>query len=407
VKRLCKIGAGVAVFSILPILTWILLSKILGDDRIANVFSITYGLQFLYAIIKYLFGSGANVRKEKKNDVNSIYNGMLIGGIVTVVVFSLLIIFADRYILFFGQDPEFYLIYVRYGMGLIGAQTLLSFVVEKLYFDDKENVANMHLFGFNILAFGSAIILSMILPNTAKALYASLMMCVLYIVVLYIWQFRKFKLDFKFYENIRYVSSELTSAFFLLIIYIFGYRNAFSAGGEYILALNLVSLCTDTQWDMFEAIATATRVDIAKGRFKYRNMVKNAYIFCTLLVVSSVVMTAIMTVTSEVIFNLVVIYLVVQVIDMIRYTYVVILATYTQLEYSLTKNTIIKVFAELIRTILSVVIVSPFCTDIGQLASAGVLFLGYVILRISRYQVKDGVLTVKGRDEPVMNPQNA
>ncbi len=65
-KRLFRIGSGLFIYSIIPILSWIVLSYVLGDNRISNVFSITYALQFVWAILKHQFGSGANIRKEKE-----------------------------------------------------------------------------------------------------------------------------------------------------------------------------------------------------------------------------------------------------------------------------------------------------------------------------------------------------
>ena len=70
-KRLFRIGSGLFIYSIIPILSWIVLSYVLGDNRISNVFSITYAIQFIWSILKYLFGSGANIRKEKENNKNS------------------------------------------------------------------------------------------------------------------------------------------------------------------------------------------------------------------------------------------------------------------------------------------------------------------------------------------------
>ena len=69
-KRLFRLGCGLFIYSIIPILSWIVLSYVLGDNRISNVFSITYSIQFIWAILRYFFGSGANIRKEKENNSN-------------------------------------------------------------------------------------------------------------------------------------------------------------------------------------------------------------------------------------------------------------------------------------------------------------------------------------------------
>ena len=69
-KRLFIVGCGMLISSIIPVISWFVLSVILGDDRITNVFSICYAFQFVWIILKCLFGSGANIRKEKEKDKN-------------------------------------------------------------------------------------------------------------------------------------------------------------------------------------------------------------------------------------------------------------------------------------------------------------------------------------------------
>lgn len=78
-KRLFKIGAGQFIFSIIPILSWIVLSYVLGDSRISNVFSITYAMQFVYSTLRLFFGSGANIRKEKKT-IKMLFGMVSFGG---------------------------------------------------------------------------------------------------------------------------------------------------------------------------------------------------------------------------------------------------------------------------------------------------------------------------------------
>ncbi len=53
-----------------------MLALVVGDNRVANVFSITYPLQFVWAIIKSFFGTGANIRKEKEKDENVVGNSI-------------------------------------------------------------------------------------------------------------------------------------------------------------------------------------------------------------------------------------------------------------------------------------------------------------------------------------------
>lgn len=391
-KRLFRIGSGLFIYSIIPIISWIALSYILKDNRIANVFSITYAVQFVWAILKSLFGSGANIRKEKEKNKDSVWNGIFWGTIFSVFIFSIPLIFVDSYISFFGQDADFYRIYVIYGITLLFLQTLFSLIIEKLYFEDKEKTANIHLFVFNLTTFFVLILLSLIISNTLIALILTLSILLIYVICLYIWQFEKFKIDFTFFKNFKYESANIVSSLFMLIIYLFGFKIAFSAGEEYLLALNLVGLCTDTQWDMLGAISTVSKVDISKNRFEYKKQLKQSYIYALVVILSSIIMTLILSIFNDAKITIVLIYLLFQVLDMLLNPYSKILSTFTQLEYSPTLNTIISLSLKALRTFISVIIISPYCTEIGQIIQGFLLFLILLILRFRKYKIADGKL---------------
>ena len=59
-KRLLRIAVNSAVFSFIPILSWFCLG-LLVDKNLANVFTLTYPLQFIWALLKSIFGTGANI----------------------------------------------------------------------------------------------------------------------------------------------------------------------------------------------------------------------------------------------------------------------------------------------------------------------------------------------------------
>lgn len=394
-KRLFRIGSGMFVFSIIPILSWIVLSRILGDTRISNVFSITYAMQFIYAILRYFFGSGANIRKAKEGTANSVWNSIFWGVIFSVIIFAIPLIFVDKYIAFFGQDVEFYRIYVIYSIALLFLQTLFSFIIEKLYFEDKERVANAHMFAYNIATFTVLIVSTSLIDNTLIALIITLSVLVVYVVCLYVWQFERFKIEFNFFKNFKYDSANIITSLFMFVIFLFGYQTAFTAGADYLVAVNIVNLCTDTQWDIMDAVSTVAKVDIAKNRYDYHKEVKNAYIYTCILISSSIAMTVGLTFANGAVFSLTLSFLAFEIAGFVLYPYKNILSIYTQLEYSAILNTSINFVAICIRTLLSIVIISPYCTAIGQIVQGALTFVAFVIIRLSRYQSVDGRLTVK------------
>ena len=64
-KRLLRISLDTLLTSTLPIIMWVLLG-IIENKNIANVFTLTYPIQFIITLIISIFGSGANINATKK-----------------------------------------------------------------------------------------------------------------------------------------------------------------------------------------------------------------------------------------------------------------------------------------------------------------------------------------------------
>ena len=82
-------------------------------------------------------------------------------------------------------------------------------------------------------------------------------------------------------------------------------------------------------------------------------------------------------------------------VNMFFYDYYIILLIYTQIQYSPFLSTTTNLIAKVVRTLLSVVIFSPFCTEFGQLAEGAGCFIVYLIIRFVVYKVNDGKLFIK------------
>ncbi len=108
-------------------------------------------------------------------------------------------------------------------------------------------------------------------------------------------------------------------------------------------------------------------------------------------------MALILTLVNHIVNHIALVYLIFQVLDMLLDPYQTILSIYTQLEYSATINTVISFTMKGIRTLLSVVIISPYCTEIGQIVSGVLAFIAFVIIRIVKYKVIDNKLIVKSK----------
>lgn len=401
-KRLLVIGSGKFIFSLFPVLTWFLLSIVLKDANALNVFSLTYSVQFISSFLKSLFSTGANVRSNKKKDLSAVWNGIFWGTIFSAIIFSILLIFVVQYIQFFGLDVNVYRDYMIYGIGYYLVSTLFSFIIEKLYFEDKEKLANIHQIVFNIINIFCVCILALCLNNKLLAFIITLCILFVYVIIMYVREFNKFKIDFSFVKNIRYDLLDLISSVFMCTIYFFGFKTVFSAGEEYLIAINIITLATDPQWDCLDAIDTVVKVDLSKDRYQYKKELKNAYLFCLIVVLSSVVVSFSLALLYGASLILVTIYLAFQIVDMLSLPYQTILCVYTQIEYMPLIPVVIEMSAKVVRTLLATIIISPFCTDIAQIIDS-VILMSICLVRILKFKVVDGKLVLKRKNNIMSN----
>lgn len=74
-KRLLRISFNQAIFSFIPVISWMLLGVIL-DKNLVNVFTLTYPIQFIWLMFRSIFATGANINKEKDKNENAVLSGM-------------------------------------------------------------------------------------------------------------------------------------------------------------------------------------------------------------------------------------------------------------------------------------------------------------------------------------------
>lgn len=396
-KRLFKIGSGLFIYSIFPIISWFGLSIILKDGKIANVFSITYAMQFIWAILKNLFASGANIRAEKENDQNAVQNGIFWGIIFSVLIFLIPIVFVDNYINFFGQNVSLYKPFVIFSIFQLLLQTILTIIIEKFYYRKNESSASLLMLVFNLISFWLLMLSCLLIKQIWIAIFIPITILSLFVVVLYFKTFEKFKIDFTFFKNFKYQSANITSNIFMLIIYLFGYQIVFSAGEQYLIALNICSLCTDAHWDSLNAISTATEVDVSKNELNFKKMLKNSYLYTFIVILLSFALTVAATIILKANFKIVLAYFAFQFFDMLLTPYILIFSPIIQIEYSPTLNTILELVFMGIRTILAFIIISPFCTDIAQISKSVLILISFLIIRFSKFKIHGDKLELKSK----------
>ena len=112
-KSLLRIGFDIFITSFTSIISWFLIGIII-DKNLTNVFSLTYPLQCLMGIIVSIFGVGANICVHKDENKNAADNGIFLGLIISIIIFSFLAINSNYYINFMNMNKDIYLIFCNY-----------------------------------------------------------------------------------------------------------------------------------------------------------------------------------------------------------------------------------------------------------------------------------------------------
>ena len=366
-KRILRISLDILTTSIVPIASWFLLGMIL-DGNLINIFTLTYPVQFIMASLKSIFATGANISKYKDKNENAIESGIMTGLIIGAVVFGLFVINIDKYIKFMEMDINTYKIFAIYAILQMFLQYILQLVLSKLYYNEENIKANKISITFNLISFVTLICTSLITKNQYVITMVSLGFLFAYTTVILIKNIDKFKFSLNIFNCIKYDSVEFFTRLNFIIIYLFGFSNAFHFGENYVLAISFATLVTDMQWDIATAIGTVAKIDISKKKFKYKEHLKNGLILDLLLSSSILLLTFLLYRIYNVDLKIALIFIAGEVINLLVYPIYIIKIIYLQLEKSALKATVNKEVGNLLRTAMSFV-PTPYCTIIGQMLS--------------------------------------
>ena len=397
-NRLLRISFNQAFFSFIPILSWFMLG-ILVDANLANVFTITYPIQIIWAMMKSIFGTGANISKEREKDENQVLSGMTLGIIVGAIVFGFLAINVENYIKFMNMDVNTYKEFTLYSIIQLYIQLIFSFVLEKLYYEGKEKIANKYCIQMNLINFIVLMISAILFENKITIIVVTLMSILIYTTVVTIKSYKKFKLKINILNYIKYDSVDIFNNLLFFMIFLFGLSNALQFGEKYTMALNFVALITDTQWDAFGAISTVAKIDISKKKFNYKEHRKNAYKLLTVLLITIFIMFIIAFKFYNLDLIITLIYLSFELVNFIIYPIYRIKTCYLQLEYIPIKITTNKIISDILRMFMSL-LKTPYCTGIGQCVSSIYQFISVNFMFDKNFKI-----TEKGEVERLLKEE--
>lgn len=367
-KRLLKISFDASLLSLIPILSWFALSLII-DRNLINVFTLMYPIQFIWCILKCIFSTGANIAKQKDKNNNAVMSGLVLGTVVGGIIFGFLALNIEKYITFMNMDIATYKSFAIYYVIQLYIQLIFAFVLNKLYYEEKNNLANKYSITFNTLNFIVLIGSALVVKNTTVVILLTLITLFIYTLVITIKCSDKFKLQFNISKFIQYDSVDLFNNLAFFFIFLFGLSNALEFGEKYALAITFISLITDTQWDVFDAISTVAKIDISKNKFNIKEHVKNAYKLGLILIASILIMFITLFSFYNLDIPITLIFLSIEIFNFIVYPLYRIKTCFLQLEYSATKTTTNKIMASMLRLVISF-LSTPYCTTLGQVASS-------------------------------------
>lgn len=372
-KRLLRISFDLSLLSFIPIILWFLLG-IIVDKNLINIFTLTYPLQFIYYIFRSVFSTGANISKEKDKNKDAVMSGLVIGSIISLITFLLILINIDGYINFMNMDVNIYKTFTIYSVIEIFISLEFAFILNKLYYEGQNKLANKYSIMFNLLNLVLLVGTSLITKNQSVIVITTLIPLFLFTLYIIIKNSDKFKLKLNIPKCIKYDSVELFNNIGFLLIFLFGLSNAINFGEKYTLALTFVALITDTQWDTADAIVTAATIDISRNNFNYKEHRRNAYKLLGILFLTSLIMFGLLYRFYDLDFKITMIYFAFEIVNFLIYPIYRIKTCYLQLEWSAFKTTGNKIFSLFLRMILSLT-KTPFCTGIGQACSSVYQFI--------------------------------
>lgn len=369
-QRLLRISFNNFVFSLVPIAVWFVIGLIV-DERLVNVFSLTYPMQYICLILVSLFSTGPNINETKDKNKGAAFSGFLSGVLVGGIIFLLVILNLDAYLKFLNVEDGIYKNYLLLSLVVLYLTFTFKMLMERLYFVHKEKQANKFMLAFSMIYAVSFIGMALISKDTMQIILVPLISLALYVFCVGICIAKDYckKFTFKLCKWFKYESSDIVMNGLMFLIYLFGISNSIEYGMVYMVALNFTTLITDMQWDSYESIATVAKIDISKRVFDYKKSLKNSYKLLLILMLTSFVMFLATIRFYEVDMKVFLIYLGLELFYFLVYPIITLKICYLQIEWSPFKTTLNRMVALLLWFLISF-IPTPYCLYIGQMIFA-------------------------------------
>ena len=392
-NRLFRISLDTLLMSTIPILMWIVLGIIVNKD-IANVFTITYPIQFVTSLLLAIFGIGPNVNAAKNKKERLVDSNIILGIIVGMTINILLCINVDRYLNLMSMQVNIYKNFCIYSFTLMYFQFILQMVCQKLYYINKNKKSNRISIIFNIFNVLMITLFSAVCKEQTITIFTTLIIDLIIVLIILIENVKFSIGKFEIIKNMKYVSNDIFDRLGMFLIYFLGWKNTLEFGNIYLVAINFETLITDAQWDMSYSIITAATIDSSKNELDYNKSIKNSYQLIGTLLTSTFIMGTLLYFYYRPAILLTAIFVGIQVVDLLLSPSVWIKKQYCQINYSPKFVTTNECIGKLVR-IISSFLPTPFCTYIGQVFNMLYQFIMFNIILKNKYTFNNGMLGMR------------
>ena len=292
-KKFFMVGLTQCFCSFIPILIWTMMGKFHGED-FANGMMYTYPYQFIFMSLGNIAVIG-NIKYEMKHSLGEDYgkSGSLIFLLSCVFMISLSMICFNPISAYLGIKG--YVGKWSYLFGLVSMTVDWSAYYIGLSCQYHGKIKK----GMRIIGVWYAgkllLVLFTALPvfdcRSTSLFILIAQSAALLFIYLKISEIKKFRFSLK--NGIRYSISGITGNLFMALIYLFGVHEMSSHDIGFLAAYNLMTLCTDAQWDMLgEAVDVVATGYVCDGLYKKKEkrIFFESMMFAFILVVSSFVM---------------------------------------------------------------------------------------------------------------------
>lgn len=321
---------------------------------------------------------GANISRYRDRNRNAADNGIFYGTLVSILIYGALIFCVDNYISFMNMEVETYRIFCIYSMLQMCCQSVMQLCLTKLYYKNKDKLANKITIGFNVVSFIILIATALVSRDQKITAIATAMVLIIMTVVLLVKTMQKVTFRLNIWKCMKYDAVSFVANFIFFFTYLFGFSTAFSFGEEYAAAINFATLVTDMQWDATDAVDTVAKIDLAKKKFNYKRHMRNAQKLSWIMVASILIMSAIMYPFYRPDLGIVSIIIGLHILDFLTDPFARVKKCYLVLEYSAAKTTAAYTIGRGTRAVMSL-LPTPYCTMIGQMTSSVYEIIYYTV----------------------------